>query len=206
MNPVLPPPRRSAARSEAAVATLSPEGADPPPEGANLTVTDASVSDESPSPGGSTTLTVTVRNMGGRVAPTTILRYYRSTDATITASDTQVGTNAVGALAAAGTSDESISLTASFTSGAYYYWACVDAVTAESDTTNNCSSSVGGPGRSLPHPPPVPQFLSVHLPERDPGGCGHLGDDPGRHGTAEHPLGTSALVPWLQHRGEPRLC
>ena len=142
MNPVLPPPRRPAARSEAAVATLPPEGADPPPEGANLVVTDASVSDESPPPGGSTTLTVTVRNMGGSVAPATILRYYRSTDATITASDTQVGTGAVGALAAAGTSDESISLTASFTSGAYYYWACVDAVTAESDTTNNCSSSV----------------------------------------------------------------
>ena len=33
-------------------------------------------------------------------------------------------------------------LTAPATSGTYYYGACVDTVTGESDTTNNCSSSV----------------------------------------------------------------
>ena len=55
---------------------------------------------------------------------------------------TEVGTDAVGALAASGTSAGSISLTAPSTAGAYYYGACVDAVTDESDTTNNCSSSV----------------------------------------------------------------
>ena len=60
----------------------------------------------------------------------------------ITTSDTEVGTDAVGVLAASGTSDESVSLTATLPAGTYYYGACVDAVTSESDTTNNCSSSI----------------------------------------------------------------
>ena len=48
----------------------------------------------------------------------------------------------MGVLAASGTSAESIDLTASATAGTYYYGACVDAVTGESSTTNNCSGSV----------------------------------------------------------------
>ena len=41
-----------------------------------------------------------------------------------------------------GTSGSLERLTAPSTAGTYYYGACVDAVTDESDTTNNCSSSV----------------------------------------------------------------
>ena len=40
------------------------------------------------------------------------------------------------------TSSQSIDLTAPSSTGMYYYGACVDAVAGESDTTNNCSSSV----------------------------------------------------------------
>ena len=54
----------------------------------------------------------------------------------------EAGRAAVGALAATETSSESISLTAPSTAGTYYYGACVDAVTDESDTTNNCSGSL----------------------------------------------------------------
>ncbi len=108
----------------------------------NVTVTDESVSDSRPITGTSFTLSATVRNDGDGAAAATTLRYYRSTDATITTTDTQVGTDDVGALAAAGSNAESISLTAPATAGPYYYGACVDAVTDESDTTNNCSSSV----------------------------------------------------------------
>ena len=108
----------------------------------DLEVGSPSVSDDSPETGGSFTLSATVTNSGDGASATTTLRYYRSADATITTSDTEVGTDAVGALAAAGTSSESISLTAPATAGAYYYGACVDAVTGESSTTNNCSSSV----------------------------------------------------------------
>ena len=108
----------------------------------DLTVTSPSVTDSRPITGASFTLSATVSNAGEGAAAATTLRYYRSTDATITTSDTSVGTDSVGALAAAGTSAESISLTAPATAGAYYYGACVDAVTGESDTTNNCSASV----------------------------------------------------------------
>ena len=113
----------------------------PEPE-PDLVVGSPTVSDSSPTSGASFTLSATVRNAGGAASSSTTLRYYRSTDATITTSDTSVGTDAVGTLAAAGTSSELISLTAPSSAGTYYYGACVDAVTGESDTTNNCSSSV----------------------------------------------------------------
>ena len=86
-------------------------------------------------------MSATVSNAGDGASAVTTLRYYRSTDATVTTSDTAVGTDAVVALAASGTSTESIDLTAPASAGTYYYGACVDAVTGESSTTNNCSGS-----------------------------------------------------------------
>ena len=94
------------------------------------------------SPGGSFSLSVGVRNDGNGTSAATTLRYYRSTDATVTTSDTQVDTDDVPSLAPSATSTQSVSLTAPSTPGTYYYGACVDAVTDESPTTNNCSSSV----------------------------------------------------------------
>ena len=108
----------------------------------DLVVGTPTVDDASPETGGSFALSATVSNAGDAEAPATTLRYYRSTDATITTSDTEVGTDAVGVLAASGTSSGSVDLTAPSTAGPYYYGACVDAVTDESDTTNNCSASV----------------------------------------------------------------
>ena len=94
------------------------------------------------SPGGSFSLSVGVRNDGDGSSAATTLRYYRSTDATVTTSDTEVGTDDVPSLAPSATSTQSVSLTAPSTPGTYHYGACVDAVTDESPTTNNCSSSV----------------------------------------------------------------
>ena len=91
--------------------------------------------------GGHFTLVVTVRNQGDSLATATTLRYYRSTDATISTRDTEVGTAAVDTLAAAGTSAKSIRLTAPSSEGTYYYGACVASVAGESNTDNNCSSS-----------------------------------------------------------------
>ena len=108
----------------------------------DLSVGSPTVSDSGPETGVAFTLSATVSNQGDGESPATTLRYYRSTDATITTSDTEVGTDAVGALAASGTSSGSVDLTAPSTAGAYYYGACVDAVADESDTTNNCSASV----------------------------------------------------------------
>ena len=100
------------------------------------------VDDASPEAGGSFTLSATVTNAGDGVARSTTARYYRSADATIARSDTEVGTDAVNALVASGTSAESITLTAPSTAGIYYYGACVEPVDGESDTTNNCSPSI----------------------------------------------------------------
>ncbi len=108
----------------------------------DLEVGTPTVDDSSPFTGASFTLSATVTNAGDGESTATTLRYYRSTDTTITTSDTQLGTDSVGALAAAGTSDQTIDLTAPSTTGTYYYGACVDSVTGESDTTDNCSSAV----------------------------------------------------------------
>ena len=94
------------------------------------------------SPGGSFSLSVGVRNDGDGSSAATTLRYYRSTDATVTTSDTQEGTDDLPSLAPSATSSQSVSLTAPTTPGTYYYGACVDAVTGESDTTDNCSESL----------------------------------------------------------------
>ena len=134
----------------------------PPPRQTNpdLVVGSPSVDDSSPETGGSFTLSATVSNDGDGGSAATTLRYYRSTDATITTSDTEVGTDAVGALSASGTSAESVDLTAPASAGTYYYGACVDAVTGESSTKNNCSSSAQV---DVTEPPPPPQQTNPDL-------------------------------------------
>ena len=108
----------------------------------DLVVQTPSVSNSSPNAGESFTLSATVRNQGNGQSASTTLRYYRSSDETISTGDTEVGTGAVSGLSAFGISDESISLTAPSTAGTYYYGACIDPVSGESATGNNCSSAV----------------------------------------------------------------
>ena len=108
----------------------------------DLVVESPSVDNSSPDAGESFTLSATVRNQGNGQAAATTLRYYRSSDATISTSDTEVGKDSVGGLSASGTSAESVSLTAPSSAGTYYYGACVESVTGESDTNNNCSDGV----------------------------------------------------------------
>ena len=111
----------------------------PPPNSGPDLVVDSVSGDDSVSAGQSFRLSALVRNQGVDPSAATTLRYYRSPDATIAASDTRVGTDSVAALAAAGTSRESISLNAPSTAGTYFYGACVDTVSGESDVGNNCS-------------------------------------------------------------------
>ena len=98
-------------------------------------------------------LGATVRNQGAGGSAAATVRYKRSTDATITTSDTELHTGPVNRLSLSGTSEATVVLTAPETPGTYYYGACVDAVPRESDTNNNCSVSVrvevGGPPPDL---------------------------------------------------------
>ena len=108
----------------------------------DLMVDAPTVSESAPAAGARFTLDATVRNQGNGRSDSTTLRYYQSTDSTITTGDTEVGTDSVSSLDASESGDESISLTAPSIAGAYYYGACVDSVSDESDTTNNCSPAV----------------------------------------------------------------
>ena len=87
-----------------------------------------------------------VRNQGNDLGYSPTVRYYLSTDATITTSDTVVGT---------GSPTTGMSLTAPETSGTYYYGACVDSIPLESDTSNNCSGSL----QAIVEPPPAPDLV-----------------------------------------------
>ena len=72
-----------------------------------------------------------MRNQGAARSNSTTLRYYQSTDSTITTGDTEVGTDSVSGLTPSESGDESVSLNAPSTSGTYYYGACVDSVSDE---------------------------------------------------------------------------
>ncbi len=113
----------------------------PPGSGPDLAVGALSVSDSGPDPGGQFTLSATVTNEGDASSAATTVRYYRSTDGTVTRADTAVGTDAVGSLSASGTSAESSGLRAPSTPGTYYYGGCVDDVADQSDTSDNCSAT-----------------------------------------------------------------
>ena len=108
----------------------------------DLVVESASVDDDTPDAGASFTLSATVRNRGDGQSAATTLRYYQSSNSTISDADTEVGTDPVGGLTASATSAESTALTAPSSAGTYYYGACVDSVTGESSTSNNCSDGV----------------------------------------------------------------
>ena len=125
-------------------------------------VVSVSVDNDTPDAGGEFELTATVRNVGDGASASTTLRYYRSRDATITPADTEQGIDAMHALSASQSSRASLTLNAPEDPGTYYYGACADVVPDESDTNNNCSSSISV---TVERPDPGPPDLSVVLVE-----------------------------------------
>ena len=88
------------------------------------------------------TLQADVANSGDAQTNATTLRYYQSNDATINSRDSQIGTDRVGTLQPGRNSPQAIQITAPSSPGTYYYGACVDSVSGEADTTNNCSQAL----------------------------------------------------------------
>ena len=112
------------------------------------TVTPTSVTG---SPGGSVTATFTVRNRGNATAAATTARIYASSNSTISTSDREIGDDPFRSLAAGQSRDLRYTVTlGSQASGTFYFGLCIDAVSGESDTQNNCSPgvrvTVGGSG------------------------------------------------------------
>ena len=126
------------------IGTVGDDSVTPPPplQKPDLVVGQPIVGNDTLTPGESFMLSVTVENQGTGDAAATTLRYYRSTNATITTRDTEVGTDRVNALGSNGTANESIRLTAPTSPGTYYYGACVDSLDDEDVTDNNCSTAV----------------------------------------------------------------
>ena len=146
----------------AAVVTTSNTPVHATNSGPDLVVGTPSVDDATLYTGNQFALSVTVTNSGDGASEATRLRGYRSTDSTITTSDTEEGSQTVSALAAAGSSSFDHGLTAPSEAGTYYYGVCVDSVTDESDTTNNCSSSV-----AVTVSEPVPDLVVIGIDATD---------------------------------------
>ena len=87
--------------------------------------------------GESFTMSVTVENTGESLSPEAILRYYRGSD--IGVSGTEVGSKTVSPIAAMGSSDVSISLTAPDAPGTYFYYACISSVIGGNNMGNTCT-------------------------------------------------------------------
>jgi subtilisin family serine protease len=104
----------------------------------NPTIDNASITE-----GGSVVFSAVVKNQGTGPAKSTTVKYFISTDASISTADTQVGSqDTVSALGATATDDISQTLTLQQSAGSYYLGACVVSVDGESDTMNQCSSAV----------------------------------------------------------------
>ena len=127
----------------------------------DLVVEDPALSDGGPTAGASFTFSATVRNAGRGNAAVTMLRVYRSDDATITTSDQEVDTATVAELAASESRGASVTVMAPPSPGTYYYGACVEPVAGESDTANNCSAAVRVivPAQDTQPPPPRPDLV-----------------------------------------------
>ena len=103
------------------------------------------------SPGETVMATFTLRNRGNAASPPTTIRVMGSDDATISTADTEINSGRIDGLPAGGESPIEVSLTLpQDASGTFYLGLCVDPVSGESDTSNNCSTgvrvTVGGSG------------------------------------------------------------
>lgn len=92
-----------------------------------------------------------VRNEGDGPSTATTVRYLRSTNSTISLSDTQIGTDAIGALAAGGQQSSNAPATAPASNGTWWVGACVDSVPGEVNAFNQCST---GTQITVSLPPP----------------------------------------------------
>ena len=128
--------------SAAVAITVRAPDPDAPPAVPDLIIESPTASPSTIGPGESFILNVTVRNKGTATSPATTLRWYHSPNSNISVNDTEIGSANVGSLRAGRTDRQQINLTAPMTAGTYYYGGCVESLTNESDTANNCSSAI----------------------------------------------------------------
>ena len=144
-----------------------------PPIQPDLVVQSPSVSDSSLNPGQSFDFDHTVRNQGGTQSAATLIQFYQSTHATPTRADTSLGVLGVARPCRFRQKRRKGALDRTIHPGTYSYGACVDSVSGESNTTNNCSSpvtvTVGGGRR-----PPGLVFESSGASDSSPSPSGYI--------------------------------
>lgn len=108
----------------------------------DLVVEAARVTKSELTPEESFTLRARVRNRGRAPSESTVLRYFRSSDRTISTDDEFIGSDPIDGLPIDGGEEQLIDLNAPSEAGFYYYGGCVRAVSGERNRDNNCSPSV----------------------------------------------------------------
>ncbi|MEN1727715.1 MAG: CARDB domain-containing protein, partial [Pseudomonadota bacterium] len=107
----------------------------------DLTVNSVSLSPTSALQGETVMITSSVSNIGDATSPSTIVRFYRSSNSTISTADTALGQTVLGGLVAGGTTTRSYSAIMSVP-GNWYLGACVEQVPFEDNVFNLCSPGV----------------------------------------------------------------
>ena len=92
-------------------------------------------------PGGNVEAIVVVDYEGNEPAPKSTLRFFRSVDAVISSSDTELVSYEVSFLPLEIRKGYSYRFIAPASAGTHYYGACVDATAGESTNANNCSKA-----------------------------------------------------------------
>ena len=121
-----------------------PGAVTPPPTHPDLAIS-ISVNSTNVAPAEMITLLAMVSNQGGPggFSPETTLRWYLSADDSLdTNTDASSGMETVSEMETGASQMISHMIMAPSEAGTYYYFACVDAVTDETNTDNNCSSAV----------------------------------------------------------------
>lgn len=91
--------------------------------------------------GESFNISVVTRNQGTASSNSSTVRYFLSSNSFISISDTELGSDNVNPLTVLGVEADNLTTSVSQI-GTYWVGACIDSVTNESNTNNNCSSGV----------------------------------------------------------------
>ncbi|MCI5119657.1 MAG: hypothetical protein D3908_00360, partial [Candidatus Electrothrix sp. AUS4] len=171
---------------------------DPQTSFPDLVVESPSVDDNTLTPNEDFKIFATVRNAGNGSSDATTLRYYLSNNSSISTSDSEIGTDTVDPLSAGASSPEDKSgREAPSSPGTYWVGACVDAVSGESNTGNNCSSGVQ---ITVADDPPASQEPVGYFDSADCNGFSGWTKDPDTtapidvHFYANGPAGTGAFI------------
>lgn len=140
--------------------TVTPAGAP------DLEFSDVSPRSATVAPGDDVTVVFTIRNAGDKTSAATQTRAHQSRDDRITKSDRVVSNDIdIGAIRPSGTASVRLRIPVSSTAdpGTTYFGMCVDPVSRESDTSNNCSEAfkltIGSSGPDLTVPDVSPTSI-----------------------------------------------